>query len=103
MTFIDKIKYYDNIVLINTLKDSSNLREKTFEEFKKVAKAEQGNGIETLSLFRLVPQFSTAPQEDTNEIVSCMKFWSRKGDGEALVKYGAELFNWARDNGYRHG
>lgn len=103
MTFIDKIKYYAKILLNNTLKDSSNLREKTFEQFKKVAKAEQENGVETLALFRLVPQFSTAPKEDTNEILSSMRCWSRIGDSDALLQFGTELFNWSRDNGYHHG
>lgn len=77
------------------------LREKLFDEFRKIVSHETPNGAETLALFRLVPQFSTAPKADTDSMTVLFRYWSRKGDQEALMQYGAELYNWARDNGYQ--
>lgn len=82
--------------------DHISPREIAFSEFKKVAHAEQANGAETLSLFRLVPKFSTAPIEETNSWMVLFKAASRKGDTEALIEWGTELFNWSKDNGYHH-
>ena len=83
--------------------DSAQLRAKAFEQFKKVAQAEQPNGAENLALFRLVPQFSTAPKIETEEIAVCMRHWSRTGNAAALLQHGSELYNWSRENGYHHG
>lgn len=67
-------------------------RERAFEQFKKVAQAEQADGVENLAMIGLVSIFSNAPKEDTAEIVVCMRYWSRKGDSEALIQNGRELY-----------
>lgn len=83
--------------------DSAQLRAKAFEQFKKVAQAEQPNGAENLALFRLVPQFSSAPHDRTKDSCVLMRYWSRNGSGQALIDEAAELYNWSRDNGYHYG
>ena len=82
--------------------DNISKREITFKEFTKVAQAEQANGAETLSLFRLVPEFSTAPKDHTDDMTVLMRYWSRNGHCEWLTEAGQELFNWSKDNGYHH-
>ncbi len=89
-------------MLTNTNDESAQLRAKAFENFKKVAEAEQANGAENLALFRLVSQFSTAPKDETDSVMICMRYWSRNGHGQWLAEAGQELFNWSRDNGYHH-
>ena len=71
---------------------NSERRERAFEQFKKIAQAEQADGVENLPLLGLVSIFSNAPKEDTEEITVCMRYWSRKGDSEALVQHGLELY-----------
>ena len=70
-----------------------NLRQQAFEEFKRIAKAETANGCETLALFNLVSKFSTAPQDETVMTLVCMRYWSRHGDGDALIQFGTELYH----------
>lgn len=76
------------------------IRRKAFNAFLKVAAKEKANGAETLEIFRLVPQFSSAPKQDTDDMMIGMRYWSRKGDGEALARFGEDLYNWAADNDY---
>ena len=79
------------------LKNYINQQQKNaFEEFKRIAKSETANGSETLSLFRLVPQFSTASKEETDTALVCMRYWSRNGHGQWLIDAAQELF----DGGY---
>ena len=80
--------------------NNQEIRRNAFEEFKKIVSCETPNGAETLALFRVVPQFSTAPKAETDSMTVLFRYWSRKGDQEALMQYGAELYHWARDNGY---
>ncbi|MCP4184808.1 MAG: hypothetical protein GY761_16070 [Hyphomicrobiales bacterium] len=82
--------------------NSAALREKAFDQFKKVAKSEQPNGAETLAYRRLVPLFSTAPKEETDGMMLLMNYWSRNGHGEWLIEAGRELYNWAQTNGYHY-
>lgn len=89
-------------------------RARAFEEFKKVALEEQANGAETLQLFKLTRVFSTAPAEETSQMLIIMRAWSRSGDSDALIQHGTELYhggydpelyeengplNWVRANG----
>jgi hypothetical protein len=71
---------------------NSERRERAFEQFKKVAQAEQADGVENLALLGLVPQFSNAPKEETEQVMVCMQYWSRKGDREILIQQGRELY-----------
>ena len=88
--------------VINSNSCIETQRKKAFDAFKLAAKQEKDNGAETLSLFRLVPQFSTAPKIETDDTMVCMRYWSRRGQGQALIEAGEELYNWAQDNGYHH-
>lgn len=81
-------------------KASADIGAEAFEEFKRIAKQEQADGAQTLAYERLVPTFSTAPKDYTNNLSVVMRYWSRNGDTEALLKFGTELRNWAQDNGY---
>lgn len=82
--------------------NGKNVREQAWKEFQRVANAETANGCETLALFKLVPQFSSAPQEKTKRVTLLMQYWSSHGRRQALVEAGAELYNWNRQNGYHH-
>ena len=86
----------------NDLEKNRALKEKAYNEFKRVVALETANGAETLSLFRLARNFSTAPKEDTDNMLVVFRYWSRKGDQEALLQYGEELRNWTKDNGFIH-
>ncbi len=77
---------------IGSTKTANDLRVNAFEEFKRIASSEQANGVETLSLFRLVRVFSTAIKTETDQTTVCMRYWSRKGDSAALIQYGTELY-----------
>ena len=72
---------------------NTKLREKAYSEFKKVAQEEKPDGIETLAIFRLVPQFSTSTSEDWKSYKILFKAWSRAGDTDALLQHGAELYH----------
>lgn len=82
---------------IRSKETDRDLRAEAFEEFKLIAAQEQANGAENLSLFRLVPKFSTAPKDETDSITVCMRNWSRNGDQAALLRHGAELYHGGYD------
>jgi hypothetical protein len=82
---------------IGSTKTDNDLRVNAFEEFKRIASLEQANGVETLSLFRLVRVFSTATKSETDQTVVCMRYWSRKGDSAALIQHGTELYHGGYD------
>lgn len=80
--------------------DEYDNRRSAFEDFKKVAAQEEANGCETLAYHRLVPHFSSAPEEETKGYLTLINFWSRHGHREWLIEAGQELYDWAVDHGY---
>ncbi len=86
--------------VVKTEGNFSEVQQKAWAAFKQVAMTETANGSETLSLFRLVPEFSTAPKKETEDSMILMRYWSRKGYGRWLIEEGEELLNWASENGY---
>lgn len=77
---------------IRSTKTTNDLRADAFEEFKRIASSEQANGVETLSLFRLMRVFSTATKAETESWTPEFKYWSRRGDSAALIQHGTELY-----------
>lgn len=72
--------------------NNNKSREAAYAEFQKLSEQETANGAVTLVLFRLVRSFSTASAEETEDMLSLMQYWSRKGNGEALLQHGGELY-----------
>ena len=89
-----KSNYKNNIV---------GLRKTAFEEFKKIAGAEKRDFVYNMAYRRLVPIFSTAPNEETAKDLKTIEDMTKLGHGGAAIEMGEMLFNWSRDNGYHHG
>ena len=74
--------------------------EQAYKDFMAAAAVEENDGCETLSLFRDVRIFSTAPPDETHSWSVIMHYASRHGDRDFVRTIGNDLYNWARNNGY---
>jgi len=77
-------------------------RERAFEQFKKVAAGETRDFVYNMAYRRLIPQFSTAPQSETEMNLKLIEDAAKLGHAELVELVGSDLYNWAQDNGYRH-
>jgi len=77
--------------------NNNKSREAAYAEFQQLVEKETGNGAETLALFRLARSFSTASDEETKDTLTVMRYWSRKGDRDALLQHGGELYHGGYD------
>ena len=71
-----------------------------YKDFMDAADREVDNDAETLSLFRDVDIFTTAPREETEDCKLFLRFASRTGDREFVRMIGDRLYFWAKNNGY---
>ena len=82
--------------------NTKDLRVKAFEEFKRIAGAEKRDFTYNIAYRRLVPQFSTAPQAETQTDLKLIEDAARLGHGGLVMELGEDLYQWAHDNGYQH-